>query len=413
MSLEKYKKLSDEQKEVVNTIADSLRSAFRTGGLDTEGNPMTISDSLATPDSHLALERVTLEIIEESKEPNLIGHLLLDQMVSNDPSHMTQVNIHMLGSLASEDFRVGERGEYTEVGFNVGQQNIISAIYGKYGCKISITEEMMQASQWNLIDQWLRKVVQAMARYKEKKIFNEFIKMGVTVFDNVNPQNSINGRTTGRNIYGKGNGSMTTDNLIDMYSYLLTQGYTPNYIIAHPLQWAMFARDPILREAGVATGNIEQWLTSKVTKNDPYKAIAEWNSPLRKGNGKRQEMTEQERYLLDTQPPIIPVNSGPLNGLKILVSDLVPYDAEKRTADLIMVDTRNTGVLVTSETLKMDSWDSKETDLTMFKLREKYAIALYDQGKAVAIAKNISLEPNEIFVNPHITLNNLEPISPK
>lgn len=413
MSLQKYKELTEENKQIVNTIADSLRCAFKTGGLDTSGSPIKISDALATPDSHLALERVTLEIIEEAKEPNLIGHLLLDNMYTTDAPNVTQVTIRTLGSLASEDFRVGERGEYTEVGFNVGQQNVVQAIYNKYGCKISITEEMIAASQWNLIDQWLRKVVQAMARYKEKLIFDQFLSMGVVVFDNVNPASATIGRTSGRDIYGKGNGSMTTNDLIDMYSHLLTLGYRPDYLVAHPLQWAMFARDPILRESGVAAGNIEQWLTSQVTKNDPYKAIASWTNATRLGNGSREELTPQESYLLNQQGPTIPANSGPLNGLKILVSDLVPFDSDKRTADLIMVDTRNTGVLVTNEPLSLDNWDSKENDMSIFKLRERYAIALYDQGKAVAIAKNVSLEPNEIFNNPQVQLTNIEPITRK
>ena len=413
MSLQKFKKLPQDRQDFVMSISDSIRSAFKTGGLDTEGNRITISDALSTPDSHLALERVTIEIIEEAKEPTLIGQLLLDQMYTTDMANVSQVTIRTLGNIGQEDFRVSERGEYKEVGFNVGQQNALQAIYGKYGCKFAITEEMEQASDWNLIDQWLRKIVQAMGRYKEKLIFEQFNRMGVVVFDNVNPNKATIGRTSGRNIYGKGNGSMTTMDLIDMYSHLLTLGYRPDYLIAHPLQWAMFARDPILRESGVAAGNLEQWLTTQIPHNDPYREINNWNSTRRQANGSRQELTQEETFLLNKQPPSIPPNSGPLNGLKILVSDLVPYDADKRTADLIMVDSRNTGVLVTNEPLSIDNWDNKEHDVRMFKLKERYAIALYDKGQAVAIAKNISLEPNEIFNNPHVNLTNLEPISRK
>ena len=78
-----------------------------------------------------------------------------------------------------------------------------------------------------------------------------------------------------------------------------------------------------------------------------------------------------------------------------------------------MLDTRNTGVLITNEPLVIDNWDEKANDLKVFKLREKYALAMYEQGRAVAVAKNISLEPNEIFNNPQIVIDNLPVINRK
>jgi hypothetical protein len=51
--------------------------------------------------------------------------------------------------------------------------------------------------------------------------------------------------------------------------------------------------------------------------------------------------------------------------------------------------------------------------MKVFKLREKYALAAYEQGRAIAIAKNISLEPNEIFNNPQIVIDNLPVIERK
>ena len=94
-------------------------------------------------------------------------------------------------------------------------------------------------------------------------------------------------------------------------------------------------------------------------------------------------------------------------------SPYVPYDETTNTASIIMLDTRNTGVFITNEPLTIDGWDEKANDLKVIKLREKYALALYDQGRAVAIARNVSLEPNEIFNNPQITIENLPVISRK
>ena len=296
---------------------------------------------------------------------------------------------------------------------NRGQQNTLQAQYGKYGAKIKISEEMIQSSQWNLIDQWIRKTVQALARYKEAKIFKMIADFGTVVFDNQDPTNATLGRTLGRDIHGQGNGSMTTGDLVDMYSHLLTQGYRPNVILVHPLHWAMFAKDPIIREAGLARGDISQWLNSQVSPLNPYKYITGWTGATKAAHGDSQRLTQEEQNLLNREAPVVPAYAGPLTGLTLLVSEYVPYNEATNTADIIMLDTRNTGVLITNEPLVIDNWDEKANDMKVFKLREKYALAMYEQGRAVAIAKNISLEPNEIFNNPQIVIDNLPVINRK
>ena len=412
MSYQEFIELPEDKQAIVSEISDNLRTAFATGGLDVKGNPYTISDALSTPDSHLAVQRVVTEIIQEAVEPTLIGHLLLDNMYTTERG-TSQVTIRTLGSLGGVDFEIAEEGEYPEVGLNRGQQNTLQAQYGKYGAKIKISEEMIQSSQWNLIDQWIRKTVQALARYKEAKIFNMLKEYGSTVFDNTDPANAAIGRTLGRDIHGQGNGSMTTGDLVDMYSHLLMQGYRPNVILVHPLHWAMFAKDPIIREAGLARGDISQWLNSQVTPLNPYKYITGWTGATKAAHGDSQRLTKEEQNLLNREAPTMPGYAGPLNGLTLLVSEYVPYDEATNTADIIMMDTRNTGVLITNEPLVIDNWDEKANDMKVFKLREKYALAMYEQGRAVAIAKNISLEPNEIFNNPQIVIDNLPVISRK
>lgn len=406
-----FKNLPAEKQAEVIAIADNIQTAFKTGGFDLSGERITIKDALSTPDSHLAVQKVVTELVQDSVEPNLIGHLLLEQMFTTDRGQQ-QVTIRTLGALGGYDFTIAEEGEYPEIGVGRGQQNVIHANYGKYGAKLKISEEMLAGSQWNLIDHWIRKTVAALARFKEEKIFDMFNELGTVVFDNANPSAAVIGRTLGRDIHGQGNGSMTTGDLIDMYSHLLTQGYVPNVILVHPLHWAMFAKDPIIREAGLARGDISQWLASQVSPVNPYKAISGWTAATRAGNGDAQRLTTEEANQVLKTTPTLPSYS-PLSGLTVIPSPYVPYDEVTNTASIIMVDTRNTGVLITNEPLTIDGWDEKANDLKVIKLREKYALALYDQGRAVAIARNISLEPNEIFNNPQITIENLPVISRK
>lgn len=405
-------KLSPQEVEIKDSI-ENIYAAFTSGGFDVDGNKLEISDALADPDSHLAFNRVITEIIQETIEPTLIGHLLLETIYTNEKAQ-NQVVIRTLGPVGEIDFDIPEGGEYPEIKPGRNQQSMVTAHYSKSGCKLKITEELVQASQWNIIEIIIRDTAKALARWKERKIFNMLSDSGTLVFDNFNPNDSELGRTQGRDIHGAGNGSMTQSNLIDMYSSLLTKGYTPNVILVHPMQWAMFAKDPIIREAGMIKGDISQWLVSQVSPINPYAKIRPWTQATRLGNQDRQDLSAQETALLSKATPKIPSYS-PLSGLTIIPSHYVRFDPVNNVADLIMMDTTRAGAVIVNETLMLDQWEEKERDLTVIKMREKYALVSYDQGRAIAVARNISLEANEVQLNPIQVLGagEITPIAPK
>lgn len=405
-------KFTKEDAEIKDSI-QNIYSAFVTGGYDLAGNTVTIQDALNDADSHLVFKRVITEIIQETIEPTLIGHMLLETIYTNEQG-ASQIVIRTLGPVGEIDFDIPEGGEYPEIKPGRNQQSIVTAQYSKSGCKLKITEELLASSQWNIIEILIRDAAKALARWKERKIFNMLSSVGNVVFDNVNPNASELGRTQGRDILGAGNGSMTQANLIDMYSSLLTKGYVPNVILVHPLQWAMFAKDPIIREAGMIKGDISQWLTSQISPVNPYARIRPWTTATRLGNQDRQDLSLEETSLLSRSTPRIPSYS-PLSGLTIIPSHYVPFDPINNTADLIMMDTTRSGAVIVNETLMLDQWEEKERDISVIKMREKYALALYDQGRAVAVAKNISLEANEVQLNPIQVLDagKIAPIPPK
>lgn len=398
-------------KETLIGVKNNIRTAFRTGGRDLEGEVVKINDALAYPDSALVFEEVITEIVQDSIEPNLIGHLLLDQIYTTDRGY-SQVTLRTIGALGDLDIEVGEMGEYKEVFFGRGAGSLITVNYQKFGLKLKITEEMIQASQWNLIEMWIGKVVKFFGREREKRIFQMFDAMGYVVFDNDNPSTAEIGRTFGRDINGVGNGSITHSDLIDMYGSLMANGYTGNALLVHPMHWAMFAKDPIIREAGIVKGDISQWLNSQVSPVNPYQHIGDWVGAKRGAVGAKPMLTDDESYELLQTKPKIPAFS-PLSGLTVIPSPYVPFDKVSKKASIFMIDTANTGAIVINEPLTLDSWENKENDVQVVKIKEKYGMALYDQGNAVAIARNISVEPNEIFQNPIITLPDLPPINRK
>jgi hypothetical protein len=60
--------------------------------------------------------------------------------------------------------------------------------------------------------------------------------------------------TTGRNYKGQFNGSMTVDDIFDMYAAVLLNGFVPDTMLIHPMAWLMWVKDPILREFAIQAG---------------------------------------------------------------------------------------------------------------------------------------------------------------
>ena len=246
-----------------------------------------------------------------------------------------------------------------------------------------------------------------MARFRDGEIFKMIFGRGLVVFDNLNPNAAVVGRTGGRDITGAGNGSMTNEDLIDMYAAIVANGYTPKVIVCHPLHWAMFAKDPILRESGIMKGDISQWLNSTLNTFSPYSKLPS------AADGARADVSQDVATLLDDQSkPQIP-NYNPISGLTVITSPLVPFDPIARTGDIVMLDPDNSGILAISEPLNLDEWDEKRNDIKVIKFREKWALEVVDSGKAIAVARNVSFSPNELFVNPQIVMDNVVPIKRK
>ena len=196
-------------------------------------------------------KRVITEVMREAIEPNLIGTSLL-QRIDFD-GYGVSISFGTLGATAGLALDMAEGQEYPEFSVQHGSGSVTANI-GKVGAAFKVTEETLRYSMWDVIGMHPRQVAKALARHKERKIFDMFHRLGVTIFDNRNPANSELGRTTGRDLTGSGNGSMTSDDFFDMYSKTLERGFTPNVVLCHPLAWAAFVKDPVMRAFTLQNG---------------------------------------------------------------------------------------------------------------------------------------------------------------
>lgn len=395
-----------QELEIKDEIFD-LDGTFRNSGITPEGVKLTLSDAVNTPSAPMAFKRVITEMVQETIEPVLVGTRLLN-IVRMD-GYGTQVNFGTLGAIGPADLSMAEGQEYPEFSIQKGGGTATANI-GKHGIAVKITEEMLKFSQWDVMQLHVRQASRALARHKEKLIFNMISNAGIVVFDNANPTTAEIGRTSGRSITGAGNGSMTVDDFYDMYAKSLERGFTPNVVLCHPLAWAAFVKDPNMR-AIVLEGGPGSWFQGM--PNNVYPSVSQaWKSATKMTGATITNPTKEEREGTQQSKIGFPA-MFPFGGLTVIPTAMVPFDPVTKTTTIIMMDTAEVGALVVQEDPNMEEWKDPARDIVKLKIRERYGFALFNQGYAISIARNISIEPNAIVLPPTATITNIPAIIPK
>ena len=106
--------------------------------------------------------------------------------------------------------------------------------------------------------------------------------------------------------------------------------------------------------------------------------------------------------------------------MKVIISHLVPFTPAalvggKPTTNIIMADSQRCGILVTREAASPDQADIFERDVHQVKVKERYGLGVFDQGKGIAVARNVIVDRNYVFDNVNsVTLPNIvqTPITP-
>ena len=299
----------------------------------------------------------------------------------------------------------------------------VTASIGKSGVAIKVTEEMIRYSQFDVLGMHLRAAGRALARHKEVKIFNMIKALGVTVFDNVQPARSLKGVTTGRALDGSPNGSVTMDDIFDCFAQVMTQGFMPDTLLVHPLMWVMFVKDPILRAFAMMNGGGTYFANWTGQVNQQYAANASQGGL---GIGAGQNIAEGGNTAGLPVSPLTAynpqMNSGPVlpgylgMSFRIIVSPFVPFDPRRKLSDIYMFDSRELGALIVDEEVTTEEFMDPKVEMRKVKLRERYGVAILNEGQGVAVMKNVHVVPNEIVLpaQTHINVDdtNLGPISP-
>jgi hypothetical protein len=374
---------------------------------DKTGYParVEVKDAIAVPNAGLWLPKVIQNIVKEAAEPLLVGTSLLQRV---EYHYGTTITFPAVGALVAADIAEGQA--YPEQMLSMGGATVTASI-AKSGVAVKITEEMERYSQFDIINMHLRAAGRALARHKEQKIFNYIRSMGVPVFDNLKPTSSVFGVTHGRGLDAAANGSIVMDDLFDAYSQVMMQGFVPNTLLMHPLCWAMFVKDPVLRT--LALNGAGGTFFANVTGSPAGQAPWGNSSQGKMGVSPGQDIVPGENAGSQTASPLTDypqtLTSAPQLPsyfpfpFRIIVSPFVNFDPATKLTDIMMFDSNELGALIVDEDVTTDEWRDQSVDIRKIKLRERYGVGIFNEGQAIAVMRNVKVVPNEIVLPAQAT----------
>jgi hypothetical protein len=361
----------------------------------------TVRDAMATSDTPVFLPKVIENVVKEAAEPLLVGTSLLTRIQGKIGQTIT---FPAMGALSGV-FDVAEGQEYPELYPSIGGGQVIAS-GGKCGLSMKFTEEMIASSQYDVMGMMLRGAGRALARHKEKKIFNLISALGTRLFDNLSPSSSFFGVTHGRGMNGEANGSAIMDDVFDCYAHIITQGFTPDTLLMHPLTWVMWIKDPILRYFVLSAGGGTFFATHRGNpagqapwgnSSQGGQGVAVGQNIVPGGNISGLAASQLTSYPQDiNSAPQLPSYFG--YPFTIVVSPLVNFNPSNKLTDIYMFDRAELGFHIVYEDITTDEWDDPRFDIKKLKMKERYALAIKNEGQAIGVMKNVKVVPNEIVL---------------
>jgi hypothetical protein len=316
-------------------------------------NPTKLSEFLATPSAQVLIPRVVIGTMREAAEPLYIATKMLTKVRLKAGQSMIFPSI---GPMKAYDVAEGQEIPQETIDWQTHESPEIRI--NKSGLRLQFSEDMVTDSQWDIISMMVKQAGRAMARHKEQKAFHQFRKHGHPVFDNALRGQIEGAGTTGLDRNGAFNDTFSAEDFLDLIIGVMANEYTVTDVLMHPLVWTVFAKNELMGS-----------LLSAPYQNYPAK-----------GNPTNIKLGP------DSVQGRIPF------ALNVQLSPFIPLDRKTRRFDLYAVDRNNIGVLLVKDDMKTDEFTDPSRDIRNMKMIERYGIGILNEGKAIAVAKNISMD---------------------
>ena len=318
---------------------------------------------------------------------------------------------------------VGEDGEYPETNFSFGITGYrIMAQVQKYGLAIRIAQDVLEDNLIDVVGMWLRKARNALVRNREKMAWDEIKKFGTVEFNNADPSQANRRKsTTGRGIDGVQNGTLSLNDLLELYTQAMIDGYNLDTLIMHPFAWQMFMVDPEMKEIILNNNTV---VTFRPPQGGLFNRMKVLEGPnglgLTYGKGQGNPAMDPASGKLFPDPFVrtmmalgaqmqIKPHVWP-TPLTIIVSPFVPIKSvgQNYVTDMVFAQSGECGVVFRKDDPIVEQFDLAQKEQVMIRMKESFGMGVMNQGKGIRVAKNIVVDRNYVFQNMNaISLDSL------
>lgn len=333
-----------------------------------------IQETLTTTDTIKLIPKIIEGQLREAAEPEYLATRFMSKVHVDGGSSAVYV-IPVVGELYASEVGEGTRYNESNVDMTTVENGALEVRVKKIGLKVSITEEAVTDSSWDILGINVRKMGKAMARYKEEWCFNSFSDHGHVVFDNALRSQVADAGTTGRAADSSFNDTMSVEDFLDLVLALMGNGFVPSDIIMHPLTWVIFARNSMIGN-GLSFGafggsQVHQW---GQTQGSPGFA------GLSADQG-AQKLIMRPEQVQNRLPVPLSINFSPF----------VRFDKVNKKFDMYCLDRNEVGVIVQKEELSTDNWSDPERDIRLLKCKERYGVGILNNGRAITVCRNLAV----------------------
>lgn len=397
---------------------------------DHEGNEVDVvlKDMLTKEDLLPLMQETISHIMLEEIEPSSViyENFFTELRSTNVNQHLV---IHNIGPLTVQP--IGTYGEYPETNLAMDQDGQeITLRMQKYGIELRMHDDVVNNNLIPVVTMLMGRTRNAFVRNREKLAIAEMKKQGIVVFDNNNPSGYSHTvkSYSGRDIAGTENGSMSLNDMMEIYVSALMEGYTIDTIAMNPFAWQTFMVDPEMREIVINNNTVVSYRPPQGSGalgrfqqlQGPQNLGLPWGKPY--GN----ESLNPTLAKLGVNPyaSTLSLLGASFNikpsyfptPLKIVVSPFVPVSKIGNTmvTDIIFAQSGEAGLVLRDGEPVVNQFEVMEKEQVVVRMRESLGFGVLNLGKAVRIAKNAVVARNYVFQNMNsVTLANLQPYSSK
>lgn len=341
--IDAYQLTEDDQK-IFQAFSDHV------GGKTVPG--FNFKDFLASPSAKVLIPRVIIGTMRTAADPVYLASKFYKKIRLTNGSAMMFPSI---GVMRAHEVAEGQEIPEETVDWQLHKNSQIAV--RKAGVRIAYTDELQSDVEFDLLSVLISEAGRAMARLKEEKAFDEWLRHSWVVFDNNIKSRYPEAATTGEDFDGNLNDTMSVDDLLDLIIAVYNNEYTPTDLVMHPLAWTCFARNGL-------TGSLTAPMDREAKREMP-------NAQFKLG----------PESIQGRLPFSFNVNLSPF----------APIDRAAKKFDMFCVDANNVGVQIVRDELKTEQFRDPARDINNTKVVERYGFGTYNEGRAVCSALNISM----------------------